>query len=76
MPSISRNAVDTDVPIMPPILLKEPNLELMADAVAATIIDVTTTILVFGDVSEKIEIGMNSEIFNQRKKTASVRRVA
>lgn len=40
-----RNAADTEVPIMPPILLKAPNLSLIAEDVAATTIEVTITIL-------------------------------
>lgn len=44
-PSKMRKAAETDVPIMPPIVLKVPNFELMAEAVAATIIEVMTTIL-------------------------------
>ena len=41
-----RNPAETEVPIIPPILLKEPNFELIAEAVAATTMDVTTTMLV------------------------------
>ena len=44
-PRIMRNAAETELPIIPPILLKAPNLELMAEAVAATIIEVIMTIL-------------------------------
>ena len=40
-----RKAAETDVPMMPPILLNAPNLELMAEAVAATTMDVMMTIL-------------------------------
>lgn len=40
-----RNAAETDVPMIPPILLKEANLELIADAVAATRTVVIITIL-------------------------------
>lgn len=40
-----RNAAETEVPMIPPILLKEPNLELIAEAVAATAIEVMTTML-------------------------------
>ena len=40
-----KKLADTDVPIMPPILLKEPNLELIAEAVAATTTDVIMTML-------------------------------
>ena len=45
IPSMMRKAAETDVPMMPPILLKAPNLELMAEAVAATTMDVMMTIL-------------------------------
>lgn len=45
-----RNAAETEVPMIPPILLKVPNLSLMAEEVAATTIEVTTTIL--GKVTE------------------------
>ena len=41
-----RKIAETEVPIMPPILLKAPNLELMAEAVAATTIDVMITMLI------------------------------
>lgn len=44
-PSKSRTAAETDVPIILPILLKESNLWLIAEAVAATTTDVTMTIL-------------------------------
>lgn len=47
-----RNAADTEVPMIPPTLLNEPNLELMAEAVAATTTDVITTILAKEGVSE------------------------
>ena len=40
-----RNPADTEVPMIPPVLLKEPNLSLMAEAVAATTIEVMITIL-------------------------------
>lgn len=45
IPRMIRKPAETDVPIIPPILLKAPNLELMAEAVAATTIEVTITIL-------------------------------
>lgn len=44
-PRMIRNAAETEVPMMPPTLLNASNLELMADAVAATTIEVTMTIL-------------------------------
>ena len=44
-----RNVAETDVPMMAPILLNAPNLELMAEAVAATTMDVMMTILMEGD---------------------------
>lgn len=40
-----RKAAETEVPIIPPTLLNELNLSLIAEAVAATTIDVTITIL-------------------------------
>ena len=40
-----RKPAETEVPMMPPILLNAPNLELMAEAVAATTTEVMTTIL-------------------------------
>ena len=40
-----RKLAVTEVPMMPPILLKAPNLELIAEAVAATITEVIMTIL-------------------------------
>lgn len=45
IPRIIRNAEETDVPTMPPILLKVSNLELIAVAVPATRIVVIITIL-------------------------------
>ena len=47
-----RNAADTEVPMIPPTLLNEPNLELMAEAVAATTTEVITTMLAKENVSE------------------------
>ena len=44
-PRIMRKPAEIEVPIIPPILLKAPNRELMAEAVAATTMDVTTTML-------------------------------
>ena len=44
-----RTPAETDVPMMPPILLKEPNLELIAEAVAATTMDVMMTMLMGED---------------------------
>lgn len=44
-PSNMRKAAETDVPIMPPTLLKELNLSLIAKLVAATTTDVIITIL-------------------------------
>jgi len=52
-PRIMRNAAEALVPRIPPILLREENRELMADAVAATTIDVIKTILAYPDRSEK-----------------------
>ncbi len=49
IPSIMRKPAETDVPMMPPILLKAPNLELIAEAVAATTTEVITTILMDRD---------------------------
>lgn len=40
-----RKPAETEVPMMPPTRLKAPNFELMADAVAATTMEVTSTIL-------------------------------
>ncbi len=40
-----RNPAETDVPIIPPILLNAPNLELIAEAVAATAMEVIMTML-------------------------------
>ena len=49
IPSSMRKPAETDVPIMPPILLNAPNLELIAEAVAATTTEVITTILMEED---------------------------
>ena len=51
-PSRIRKAAETEVPIIPPILLNESNLSLMAEVVAATITDVIITILQAEDLSE------------------------
>ena len=40
-----RNAAETEVPMMPPTLLKEPKRSETAAAVAATTMDVMITIL-------------------------------
>lgn len=45
IPRMIRNAAETDVPMIPPILLNTSNLELIADVVAATRIVVIITIL-------------------------------
>lgn len=44
-PKMIKKLADTEVPMIPPTRLKAPNLELMAEAVAATTMDVTTTML-------------------------------
>ena len=49
IPSSMRKPAETDVPMMPPILLNAPNLELIAEAVAATTTEVITTILIEED---------------------------
>ena len=49
VPSRIRKPVETDVPIIAPILLNAPNLELMAEAVAATTTEVMMTILMIED---------------------------
>ena len=49
IPSRMRKAAETDVPMMPPTLLNAPNLELIAEAVAATITEVIMTILMEED---------------------------
>jgi len=45
IPRMIRKLADTEVPMMEPILLKVPNLELMAEAVAATTMEVIVTML-------------------------------
>ena len=40
-----RKAAETELPMMPPMVLKAPNLEEIAEAVAATTTDVMMTIL-------------------------------
>ena len=49
IPSRIRKPAETDVPIIAPILLYAPNLELMAEAVAATTTEVMMTILMKED---------------------------
>ena len=49
IPSRIRKPAEMDVPMIPPILLKSPNLELIAEAVAATITEVRMTILMEED---------------------------
>lgn len=44
-PRIIRKEAETDVPMIPPTLLKESNLSLIAEAVAATTIHVMITML-------------------------------
>ena len=49
IPSSMRKPAETDVPMMPPILLNAPNLELIVEAVAATTTEVIRTILMKDD---------------------------
>ena len=49
IPSSMRKPAEMDVPMMPPILLNAPNLELIALAVAATTTEVIRTILIEED---------------------------
>ena len=49
IPSSMRKPAEMDVPMMPPILLNTPNLELIAEAVAATTTEVIRTILMEED---------------------------
>lgn len=49
IPSRIRKPAEMDVPMIPPILLKSRNLELIAEAVAATITEVRMTILMEED---------------------------
>ena len=49
IPSSIRKPAETDVPMMPPILLNAPNLELIVEAVAATTTEVIRTILMEDD---------------------------
>lgn len=49
IPSSMRKPAETDVPMMPPILLNAPNLELIEEAVAATTTEVIRTILMEED---------------------------
>jgi len=44
-PKRSRKAAEMELPMIPPTLLKDPNFEDTADAVAATTMEVATTIL-------------------------------
>ncbi len=50
-----KKPADTEVPIIEPILLKAPNLELMAEAVAATTMEVIMTMLGGGAVMSEME---------------------
>ena len=49
IPSSMRKPAEMDVPMMPPILLNTPNLELIAEAVAATTTEVIRTTLMEED---------------------------
>lgn len=49
VPSRMRKPAEIDVPMMPPILLNTPNLELIAEAVAATTTEVVMTTLMEED---------------------------
>ena len=51
IPSRIRKPAETEVPIMAPTCEKEENLEETADAVAATTMEVITTMLWYGGVS-------------------------
>ncbi len=53
--NIIRKEAETDVPTIPPTLLKVPNLELIADAVPATAMEMIMTTLQMserGQISE------------------------
>jgi len=53
IPSRIRKPAETEVPIMAPTREKEENLEETADAVAATTMEVITTMLWYGGVSRE-----------------------
>lgn len=53
IPSRMRKPAEIDVPMMPPILLNTPNLELIAEAVAATTTEVVMTTLMEEDKVRK-----------------------
>ena len=57
IPRMIRNPADTEVPMIPPVLLKVPNLSLMAEAVAATTIEVIITILRSAEFCQRMEKG-------------------
>lgn len=52
VPGIMRKAIETKVPVMPSMLLKAPHLELMGEAVAATAMEVITTMHFVGGKGE------------------------
>ena len=53
MPRNMRKATETEVPIMPSMLLKASHLELMGEAVAATAMEVITTMQFVGGGKEE-----------------------
>ena len=57
IPSTMRKPAETDVPMIPPILLNAPNLALIAEAVAATTTEVMMTILMEqGEIREPCQL--------------------
>ena len=62
IPKIIKNVAETDVPMIPPTLEKASNLAETAAAVAATVIDVITTILLSQEtlVPQKGATGKNN----------------
>lgn len=75
MPRIIRKEAETDVPMIPPTLLKESNLSLIAEAVAATTIHVTITIL---QAAQYLHLQWGSEVITEKieKKRDCARRMA
>lgn len=74
IPRIIRNEAETDVPMIPPTLLKESNLSLIAEAVAATTIHVTITML---KIVQHLHLQWNSNlvaaIFGHKKRECARR---
>lgn len=69
-PSRIRKAALTEVPMIPPMVLKLSNLDEIAAAVAATTMEVMITILTFVSLKKRVLKGRNSRGMAEREEGA------